>query len=262
MEAIYTAVFFVTVIGVVCALVLCIASKFMYVKTDERIASLEEILPAVNCGACGYPGCSGYASALLSGSVKTDLCTPGGNDVLRKISAVLGIDAGSMEKKTAVVNCNGDSGAQKKKMEYRGIQSCEAAKSHYGGENSCAFGCLGYGDCKKVCPVSAICMKENLARVINENCTGCGLCVKACPVNIISIEKTNVPVIIACRNIEKGAVTRKKCSNGCIACSKCVKECPDGAISMKENLAWIDYEKCSGCQKCVNVCVTKCILRK
>jgi ferredoxin len=90
--------------------------------------------------------------------------------------------------------------------------------------------------------------------------------VKSCPNKLISIVNTNIPVFVACKNIEKGAVVRKKCTSGCITCTKCVKECPNGAITIIDNLAVIDYEKCKhhdkqGCGKCVEVCVTKCILK-
>jgi len=260
MEAVYIAVFFVTVTGIICAAVLCVASKLMHVKVDERIAALQEILPGVNCGVCGYPGCSGYAKALLSGGAKTNLCTPGGSGVLVKISGILGVEAGTIERKTAIVSCNGDYNTQKKKMEYKGIRSCEAAKALYGGENLCAFGCLGYGDCRNACPVSAICMENSLAHIIAEKCSGCGLCVKACPNNLILVVKAGKQALVACKNIEKGAVTRKKCVSGCIACTKCVKECPEGAITMADNLARIDYEKCTGCGHCINVCIAKCIM--
>jgi len=103
-------------------------------------------------------------------------------------------------------------------------------------------------------------MNDDVALIIKDLCTGCGLCVKACPNKLITIENANIPVFVACKNIEKGGVVRKKCSAGCIACTKCVKECPDGAITMVDNLAVIDYSKCSGCNKCVDVCMTKCII--
>lgn len=257
MDTIYVAVFSVTSIGVICAALLCIASKLMYVQTDERITELLEILPGANCGACGYPGCTGYASALLGGGVKGNLCTPGGPAAAEKIGAMLGIEAGTVEKKSAVVHCRGD--VQKKKMDYSGIRSCGAARQLFGGEGSCAFGCLGYGDCLKVCPVSAICIENSLARINTNLCTGCGLCVKACPNALITIEKTDRAATVMCKNAEKGAAVRKKCTNGCIACGKCVKECPAGAIVMEDNLARIDYAKCTDCGRCAEVCVTKSI---
>lgn len=260
MDTIFIAVFSVTVIGASCAAMLCVAAKVMHVKVDERLALLQEALPGVNCGACGYPGCSAYAEALLSSDAKSNLCTPGGAEVVAKVSAILGIEAESVEKKIAVVRCLGDSAAQQKKMEYSGIKSCQAAKHLFGGSGACAFGCIGYGDCQAVCPEDAICMEDSLARIRVDLCTGCGLCVKTCPNNLITIENSAaVPVAVLCSSIEKGAVVRKKCSQGCIACNKCVKECPDGAIVIEENLAVIDYAKCTGCGHCVEICVTKCI---
>ena len=261
MNPIIIAVISVTAVGAICATMLCVVSKFMHVKVDERVAQLQEILPGVNCGACGYPGCSGYAVAVLSGKgVKINLCTPGGPDVLAQISAILGVEAESMVPKMAIVNCLGDFEAQQKKMDYKGLQSCQAAKQLFGGESSCAFGCLGYGDCQIVCPSNAICMEDSLARIKVDRCTGCGICVKACPNNLISMEVASAPVFVLCNNIEKGAVVRKKCSKGCIACGKCVRECPEGAIVMTDNLARIDYEKCTGCGHCVGACIAKCIL--
>ena len=261
MSVIITAVVSVTIIGTICAIILNVASQLMYVKVDIRVTQLLEVMPGTNCGACGYPGCSGYATALLSGEdVKVNLCTPGGSETLSKISAILGVEAGTIEQKIAVVSCAGDQKARQKKMDYFGLQTCEAAKSLFGGDNACAFGCLGYGDCQTVCPSDAVCMENGLARIIMNLCTGCGLCVKACPNSLISIDNADIPVFVACKNIEKGAVVRKKCSSGCIACNKCVKECPDEAIVIEDNLAKIDYSKCSGCRRCVEVCITKCIL--
>lgn len=261
-NTIFIAVFYLSVIGVICAAILCIASRVMYVKVDERVTQLEAAMPGVNCGACGFPGCSGYAVALLEdSSIKANLCTPGGTATLNQISSILGVEAGSIEQKTAIISCNGDKKAQQKKMDYEGIKTCEAAKMLYGGQQVCAYGCMGYGDCQVVCPSKAICINNGFASVIKNNCTGCGLCIKVCPNKLISIENSDIPVFIACKNTEKGAVTRKKCTSGCIACTKCVKECCKQAITMINNLAVIDYSKCDGCRKCVEVCITKCILK-
>jgi RnfABCDGE-type electron transport complex B subunit len=259
MDTIITAIISIAAIGAVCAVILSLASKFMAVKIDERVAKIQECLPGSNCGACGYPGCSSYAEALISGT-KTNLCTPGGADVLQKINDILGGDNtdSAFEEKTAVINCRGDLSAQQIKMDYKAIKTCAAAKQIFGGERACAFGCLGYGDCKIACPSDAVCIESGLAK-INKNCTGCALCVKACPNNLISIEKKSVPVVILCKNIEKGAVARKKCSNCCLGCGRCVRECPDGAITLTDNLAKIDYEKCTDCGHCAEVCIAKCI---
>ena len=61
------AVIVVGVIGLLCAVMLTIASKFMAVEVDERIPRVRECLPGANCGACGFAGCDGYAAALVGG---------------------------------------------------------------------------------------------------------------------------------------------------------------------------------------------------
>ncbi|MDR2543206.1 MAG: RnfABCDGE type electron transport complex subunit B [Treponema sp.] len=265
-NAILIAVFSVTALGAILAIILCVASKLMHVQIDERVEKLTAAMPGVNCGVCGYPGCSGYAVALIAdANVKANLCTPGGAELLTQISTILGVEAGSIEQKVAVVTCAGDQKARQKKMDYFGIKTCEAAKPLFGGENACAYGCLGYGDCQKVCPCKAICMEDGLARIIKELCNGCSLCVKSCPNKLISIEDAGISVFVACKNIEKGAVVRKKCTFGCIGCTKCVKECPGEAIVIENNLAKIDHQKCKlfndkqKCGKCAEVCITKCI---
>lgn len=259
MNAIFMAVFSVTVIGIACAVLLSIASKVMYVKTDERVEAIKGCLPGSNCGACGYPGCTGYAEALVAdANIKANLCTPGGAAVIEELSKIMGVESGAAAKKFAVVHCLGDREALQSKMDYTGIQTCYAATEVFGGQGACTYGCLGYGDCKKVCPFDAICIEDGLAK-INANCTGCGLCVKTCPSKIITVEENlSVPYIL-CRNHEKGGIVRKKCTKGCIACTKCVRECPESAIVMEDNLAVIDSEKCNNCGHCALICMTKCI---
>ena len=129
----------------------------------------------------------------------------------------------------------------------------------YRGDRFCTFACLGYGDCVAACPQDAIVIDNGVARVKPIKCIGCGICVRTCPNGIIRLVDDTVKVIVECSNHDKGAVTRKNCSNGCIGCGKCQKNCPEGAITVVNNLATIDYEKCTGCGNCVDVCPVKCI---
>jgi Na+-translocating ferredoxin:NAD+ oxidoreductase RNF subunit RnfB len=250
----------VTTVGIICALVLTLASKIMYVKVDERLILLEQCMPGANCGACGYPGCSAYAEALNMGKTKSNLCPPGGAELIKKISAVLGVKEEAIEKKIAIVYCNGENKSRQKKMNYIGVYSCLAVKQFFGGENSCEYGCLGYGDCQAVCPINVICMEDKLARIIKNRCKRFGLCVKACPNNLIIIENESLPIYTACKNTEKGAIARKKCKRGCIACKICIQNCPNEAITIENNLAMINTEKCNSCGFCAEVCVTKSIV--
>ena len=76
MSAVIIAVAVVTVIGIICAVVLAVASKVMFVPVDERVAKLSEVLPGANCGGCGFPGCSGMAAAIAEGTGDVKSCKP------------------------------------------------------------------------------------------------------------------------------------------------------------------------------------------
>jgi len=261
MDTLVQAIVSITLIGLICAALLSFLGKLMYVKVDERIQAIRDCMPGANCGACGFSGCDGYASAMIVEGAPINKCPPGGGDLVKRISAIMGTESGGdVAKLIAVVHCCGDTDTSNDKMEYRGLYTCLAANEIFGGQTACTFGCLGYGDCKKVCPSSAICIEKNLARIDLRKCTGCGLCVKACPKKVISIETEPVAVVVKCKNTEKGAALKDKCSKGCIGCMKCAKECPNGAITIVESLAIIDYSKCDGCRKCIDSCVKKCIV--
>jgi len=261
MNTIVIAVISLSCIGFVCAAVITVASKLMFVKIDVRVEKLCDCLPGANCGACGFSSCEGYAQALAKGDVASNLCLPAGEAGLSKINDILGISSGEgIAKMTAYVQCLGDYNATKIKMEYVGIQTCFAAKQLYGGQWACTYGCMGYGDCVRVCPSDAICIENNLARIDPRKCSGCAVCVKVCPTDVIRVEKEPVYVAIMCKNTEKGAQVKEKCSKGCIGCMRCVKECPTKTITAGENLAILDHIICDGCRKCVEVCIVKCIV--
>jgi electron transport complex protein RnfB len=64
--------------GLVLGLGLAIANEAFYVEEDNRLEKVLELLPGVNCGACGYPGCGGFAEGILEGEVeKLTACKPG-----------------------------------------------------------------------------------------------------------------------------------------------------------------------------------------
>lgn len=59
------------IIGAILGFLLGIADKYLQVKVDERIVKLNEMLPKFNCGACGFPGCSGFADGIMAGEIKS-----------------------------------------------------------------------------------------------------------------------------------------------------------------------------------------------
>ncbi len=255
------AVAVVGLIGIVCAVVLVVASKYMHVQIDEKEVKIREVLPGANCGACGYAGCDGYAQALAKGETdKTNLCVPGADNVSKQIAEITGLEAGDVVEQVATVRCMGDCGKAKKKSQYKGMESCVAAKMLYGGDGACTYGCLGLGDCAEACPNNAICIENGVAHVNTKLCTGCGLCVKTCPQGIVALMADVDKVVVTCSNKEKGAVVRSKCSHGCIGCKKCEKNCPTGAITVENNVAVIDYSKCIKCDLCAKNCPVGCIM--
>lgn len=48
---------------------LALGDKFLRVEEDPRIEQVTSMLPGANCGGCGYPGCSGYACAIVEKTV-------------------------------------------------------------------------------------------------------------------------------------------------------------------------------------------------
>lgn len=248
-------------LGIFAGLLLSICSKVFAVKVDEKIEKIKEILPGANCGACGFSGCEDYATKLCEQSgVKTSLCLPGGNEVSLKISEILGTEFEESEAVISEVNCNGTLDVTKQTFEYTGIKSCTACNMFYGGNSSCTYGCLGFGDCAKVCEYDAIEIINGVAKIIKDKCVGCGMCKDACPKGIISMRKKSQKVIVKCSNCDMGKNTRNACTVGCIGCKKCEKTCKYGAISVNNNNATIDYDKCTNCEECIAVCPVKCIV--
>ena len=247
-------------IGIVCAVVLTLANIFFGSKEDETFEAIRECLPGVNCGACGYSGCDGYAKALSGKETEaTNLCIPGGDGAAKQIADILGVEAEDVVEQVAYVSCNGTCFATQKKHDYRGQKTCHAANEAYNGDKICLNACLGYGDCATVCPQNAIIVENGVARVNYSKCIGCGLCVRECPNAIIHLINDTSRVAVQCSNRDKGAKTRKYCSNGCIGCMKCQKACPHGAIKVVNNLAVIDYSLCNGCGECAKACPVHCI---
>ena len=71
-------------VGAISAVVLAIASRVFKVDEDPRIEAINEILPGANCGGCGFPGCSGFAKAIVEGMADPTGCAPGGNELAKR----------------------------------------------------------------------------------------------------------------------------------------------------------------------------------
>lgn len=72
------AVLILTVLGVLFGFGLALAAKVFHVEVDTRIEDITKILPNANCGACGYPGCAGFAEAIVNQTAENlSQCKPG-----------------------------------------------------------------------------------------------------------------------------------------------------------------------------------------
>lgn len=248
----------VCVLGIVFALILSVASTVLAVPKDQKEEDIRAMLPGANCGACGFSGCDGYAAALAKGEAKPGLCAPGGAAVAKAVGDYLGV-GGTAEVKVAVVQCLGNDDNCPDKVQYEGIASCAAANLVAGGSSSCAYGCMGIGDCVNACQYGAIQVCNGAAVVDVTRCVGCTMCAQACPRHLIKMVPKKRQAVNRCSNCDKGAATTKVCKIGCIGCGKCAKVCPKDAITIENFNATVDPEKCVGCGLCTKECPRGCL---
>jgi formate dehydrogenase beta subunit len=175
-------------LGLVCGVLLSVASKVFYVYEDPRIAEVESFTAGANCGGCGYAGCSAAAVAVVAGEAPPSVCIVAGAESASNIAAVMGIDPGTAESLISYNTCTGGDRADDK-FYYMGVNSCQALASLSGGQRVCPVGCLGLGDCVRACAFDALKMGPHGYPVVNEmKCVGCGACEKVCPKDIMEIK--------------------------------------------------------------------------
>ncbi len=252
-------------IGIISAVLLYFIAKRFNVPEDPRIEQIEAHLPGANCGACGYNGCHDFAvNCAKATSLEGFNCPGAGAAAMEKIADIMGMKVVAEKPKIAVIHCNGTCENRPIKSHYDGARSCAILSMVAVGATDCAYGCLGEGDCVAACPWDAIHMNRltGMPEVDEDKCVACGKCVDVCPRSLIELRlkgPRGMRVYVACSNKEKGALARKECKVACIGCGKCAKSCTHDAITVANNLAYIDFEKCKLCRKCVDQCPTTAI---
>ena len=255
MTTILYSILVLGILGAIFGALLAFASKIFHVETDPRQDAVREALAGANCGGCGYPGCDGYAAAVVRGEAPCNKCVAGGAAVAEKVSEIMGVSADAADKMVAFVPCSGSRDNAEARFNYTGPEDCRAAML-FGGKSSklCTFACIGLGNCARACQFDAMHVVNGIAHVDRSKCVGCGACVDTCPKNIVKLIPDSLRIHPACSSHDKGGVVMKVCTAGCIGCMKCQRECPAGAIVVKDALAEVDPEKCIGCGKCAEVC--------
>jgi len=246
---------------IVLALMLIIANKQLHVEEDPRIDIVDEMLPHVNCGACGFPGCRPFAEALVANKATPGKCTVSSEEGLQQIAQFLGVDVGAGEKIVARLACAGGTNVARNRARYQGLQSCQAASLVSGGGKGCFWGCLGLGDCEVVCDFDAIKMNPFGLPVVDEDkCTACNDCVEVCPKDLFSLQSQNNRLWVACKNLDAGDEILEECQVACTACARCAQDAPNGLIEMKNNLPVVDYSRNHNTKVPIQRCPTGAIV--
>ena len=263
MNTILYTIICAVVIAFILGLLLGLFKKIFHVETDPKVAQVREVLSGANCGGCGLAGCDAFACAVVKGNAEVNGCVAGGAEVAGKISQVLGRAGVEVKPKIAFLACGGTKDCAKPKGIYDGLQTCAAANLVANGTKLCSYGCIGLGDCVKVCPFGALSMgADGLPVVDKTKCVACGKCQSVCPKHLFKIIDADIKGPVAkCSSLSENKVQiRKDCTAGCFKCGMCARKCPEGAIDNSSGLPVIDYSKCTACGECIKACVDKVLL--
>lgn len=217
------------------------ANKKFHVDVDERVLAVIDELPGANCGGCGYVGCGEYAEAVVLEQEEVNLCTVGGPGCAQAVAGIMGVEVGALLPYRPIIHCGAHLEDRLGRSEYRGEMRCVAANL-VTDVQGCTYGCLGFGDCARVCQFDALHVIDGLATVDYEKCVGCGACAKVCPRNIITITpfKTDRVLAVSCSNKDKGKDVTAVCTVGCIGCGQCART--SKLFKIENNLSTIDYD--------------------
>lgn len=263
MNIVFTTVITLGLAGFGFAVLLAFLSRRLHVEENPRIEEILNVLPGLNCGACGVSGCRAFAQEAVDKNSILNGCLPGGKEVNNAVAKILGVvTLDTTVKVVALCRCGAGENQKKSSFEYIGPPTCRGAHL-VGGTIDCRWGCLGLGDCARVCPVGAITIKNKRVHIDLAVCIGCGKCKSVCPrglFELVSLGDELRVYSVSCSNTDKGPEVRKVCSRGCIGCGICAR-LPESPYVMSHNLSSVDRTRGSAAalQEGMNKCPTKCI---
>ena len=257
---IVTSVLSLLGIGASSAVVLAVASRLLKVDENPNIELVTEALPGANCGGCGYPGCEGFAAAVVTrDDVSPGLCCVGGPDLAARIGQLAGKAVEASEPTVALRCCSRNEGKVRERYTYVGLATCASAAMLENGPYMCPSACLGLGDCVRACPFDAMYIADGMVEIIASKCVSCGSCVKACPRAIVQLVPRRARVMNYCATREKLKAVTDVCEVGCMNCGKCIKACPANAIAAVDLRTQVDHAICLEYgPACGEACVKAC----
>jgi Na+-translocating ferredoxin:NAD+ oxidoreductase subunit B len=244
MEQVWISVLSLGSIGLLFGIILSFLDKKLQVFEDPKVKEVNRRLPGINCGACGFAGCLAYSKAAVKENSLLGGCKPGGEEVNKSVASVLKVEDSGFQKQKVVVLCQAGQDQKKQSFIYSGPRACFLAQQSLGGID-CKYGCLGLGDCLKVCPTQALSLDKLKVTVDYDKCIGCGKCVQVCPRGILELVEAGLSqyYFVACKNPEKALDTKKVCSAGCIGCGICARLVKDSPFHLEEGLAKIEVNR-------------------
>jgi len=233
-------------------------------EEDEDIVRKSCGFGCIACGECERACPSGSISIVNNHAIidysTCSGCTACVTKCKKKIIVDTLHDITILKERVAFVACRGGykSGELLKGLGFTGCR--EAAMNTNPKDNKlCTTGCIGLGDCTRVCRYDAISLVNGTAKVDVDKCVGCKDCLYTCPRSIISIVPYKGARMIPCSSVADYKEKSEICGVACAGCGDCEENCPNSAIYLEGRHCVVDPEVCESCHACEYVCSRRVI---
>lgn len=76
-------------LGLLLGLIIGLCNRFLKVDEDDIVNQVYELLPQINCGLCGNPGCKQMAEKIVEKGYNVEYCKPCKADNKKNIEEIL-----------------------------------------------------------------------------------------------------------------------------------------------------------------------------